>query len=532
MTAIMPLPLLIIGGILRTQPQSSQFSVELVDLDLLIKQGHLCDDPGFYHEATCYLLKKAPAICFFTTHGVNLPLTIQLCEQLKRHSPQTLTVLGGIAATLQATEIVKTFNSVDLVIKGEAEAAVPELMRQALGGKNFSKVPSAVFKCGGQIINNPRTKTATNAEFPAPDYSLVKLEHYRLHNAKFPYIYPGFALVESGRGCRFNCSFCAPAKMWQRQTRLRPIDQIMAEIRFLNEHGFDFTFFTQDNLDVPFLRELAGAFIRENMNIKWGGYARINQIDEDTLELIAQSGCKLLFVGLETPNKQSQKSIRKSLDRAAMLRQVGRFADKGIKLICSFIAGFDGETAEELENTLEYALECATAHELTALKDYLATTPAEQLPDKPVHFSTVHVLSGMPGTDFAAEVETKLRLTSATLHHDAFGSSLFGLDDFTRRHWRSVFNSYTTHLSEEQVIYYYPLLRIFNMLAARPFNLAWLLAQKKIPLLALLQHINNAIGRRTVLRLKKDDLQEQLGVVLSNLSGTKALTIEAERVVG
>ena len=355
------------------------------------------------------------------------------------------------------------------------------------------------------------------------------MDVYRTHNERFPYIFPGFALVESGRGCHYNCTFCAPAKMWGRRVRYKPIENTIEEMRFLKDHGFDFSFFTQDNLDVRFIRRLASELVSRNVNIPWGGYARINQIDDETLDLLAESSCKLLFVGMETPNRRSQKYVRKILDRSQMLRCVERFSAKGIKLICSFIAAFEGETEEEFENTLEFALECAASGELQSLKDDLKGKTLEELPSGTVNYSTVHPLAVMPGTDFAEDVKKNLRLVQYTHHHDAYGSTLFGLDEFTKRHWKYVFNAFSTHLDEQQVSYYYPILRLFNFLIARPFHLVWFLATRDVSLLQLLRDLTAQIGKETILNTSMHELEGILSDVISQSVG-ETVDIHAERV--
>ena len=529
-TAIMPLPCLILGRILRNlKAEGVPIDFELLDLDLILKQGGLEDNTNFYERAAALILEKNPDTCLFSTHGLNTTITIQLCQKIKMKRPSILTVLGGVAATLQARDIVEHFDAVDMIVKGEAEPALPTLIRQAVGDKSFQTVPSAVLIKDGDLIDNPRQFMRPEEELPRPDYSLIDMEVYRKHNEAHPYIVPGFALVESGRGCQFNCTFCAPAKMWERRVRKNSLDQIIEEMTFLKKNGFDFTFFTQDNLDVPFLRELSTELIQRQVNIPWGGYARINQIDDETLELLLRSGCKLLFVGLESPNERSQKYIRKVLKRSDMLAQIKKFKIKGIRLIGSFIAGFDGETTEELTQTLEFALECSAAEDLDTLKTNLRGRILEDVPAMGVNFCTVHPLAVMPGTDFAKDIAGRLRTNPYTYHHDAYGSPLMGFDDFTKKNWRYVFNTYVTHLSDSQVAFYYPVLRLFNMLNARPYHLAWFLAKTKRPLLTLLVGLVNKIGKENILRLNMQELEKSLSEVLSQMMGGK-INIQSERV--
>lgn len=520
--AIIPLPSLTLGGILRDlRTKGLEITFELVDLDLLLKLGQLEDAVEFYDKAVTLIFEKNPDACFFSTHGANMPITIQLCQKIKERTSNILTVLGGVAPTLSGRQLIEHFDAIDMIIKGEAEPSLPEWVKQALGNRLFHKVPSAVLRYKGAIIDNPRLRLKDGNGFVFPDYSLIDMEVYRKHNERCPFIFPGLALVESGRGCNFNCTFCAPAKMWESRVLYKPIDKIIEEMSFLKDRGFDFTYFTQDNLDAEFMRQLASELVRRQVHFRWGAYARINQMDDELVDLLARSGCKLLFVGLETPNRGQQKYVRKFLDKSQMLQRIRALNAKGIRLICSFIAAFEGETEEEFENTLEFAVECAVSEEFPTLKKKLGAKTFESLPEKPINYSTVHPLSDMPGTDFDEEVKGRLRLVAYTNHHDAYGSTLFGLDTFTGQNWKYVLNTFVTHLTEEQVSFYYPRLRLFNILCVHAFHLAYFLTTQEISILQFLHRLIAHIGEEAILTTNVQEFEKILSDAISRMMGSQ-----------
>ena len=468
-TAFLPLPLLILGTCLKQlRREGLDVDWSLVDLDLLLKQGQFSDDESFYEKAAAHLLSQEPRACLFTTHGVNLVVVIKLAAVIKQLRPSCRVVLGGVSATLQARDLVTHFPQIDVIIKGEGETALAKLIPACLGDGDFSSVPSAVFRRDGETVENPRVSMDSEASIPSPDYSLVSIGDYVEHNASHPYIYPGFTLVEPGRGCPYACSYCAPSKFWMRRVRYRPVDDIIGEMQYLAGQGMGFTFLTQDNLEDKFLREFSEALVDREIGIPWGCYARLDQLKDDVGALISTAGCRLMFIGLETPNRETQKYIRKAINCPSALERLQKFNSLGIRFIASFIAGFLSESREDLNRTLRFAIECAAGKPFADLESEIRQGGREGLLEPGANFALVHPLAFMPGTDTYMESADQLRLTEHPLHHDSFGSTLFGMNDVIREHWRHMGNPFMTHLSEEKVRFYYPVLRLFNLLNARP----------------------------------------------------------------
>jgi radical SAM superfamily enzyme YgiQ (UPF0313 family) len=483
-TAFVPLVHLVLGTCLKKlQCQTVlDFDYDLIDLDLALKRGELEDGPRFYDQAMTLLEPHQADIYFFTTHGANTVVVLQLAQRLKQASHDCVIVLGGVAATLQAQELVENFPQIDAIVKGAAEPAMLALVTQALGEKDFSRVPGAVSRQGGQVVEARPSSCANHIlnAMEVPDYSLVDLQAYIDHNKKHPYIDPGFTLVEPGRGCPYNCSFCAPKQMWQREVQYRPIPEIIAEMKFLAERGLNFTFFTKDNIEEEFVLEFSEALIRENSNISWGCYARLDRLSVKAAEIMGKSGCRLIFAGFETSNIVAQKSMRKVVNRSDNMDRVTLFNQHGIKILGSFIAGFDGETAESLNRTFIDALEVAAGKPLAEIQKAVRSMPIQKCLETVANFGFVHPLAYMPGTDTYKEARNRLRFTEHPNHHDSFGSYLFGLNDFVREHWRTVINPFVTHLPEEKVRYYHSTLRVFNFLNARPYLLAAIISPRQL----------------------------------------------------
>jgi radical SAM superfamily enzyme YgiQ (UPF0313 family) len=502
-TAFVPLPLLVLGTCLnKIRNEDLDFSYKVVDLDLMLKQGIFSDDKYFYRQSCDLILAKKPDILLFTVHGLNHIVVLNLSEMIKRELPSCLIVVGGVGPTLQAHEALKRCMNIDVIVKGEGETVLKYLIPAALSHRDFSDVPSVVYRKDGNVLENSRRFLEKDEPIPFPDYSLVRVEDYITHNKKNPYIHPGFVLIESGRGCPHRCSFCAPAKMWEGTVRYRPVSEIIEEMKYLAGKGGNFSFFTQDNLEENFLKNFSETLIKERVDISWGCYSRLDRLSDDMSGLLSKAGCKLIFTGFETPNLNAQKSIRKVVNSIAAFKKLQVFNSAGIFLIGSFIVGFTNETEEDIDNTMRFAIECATGQKMEQLDQFIAKTDQETLPVKGANICAIHPLYHMPGTDSFEQERDNLHITKYSLHPDCYGSYLFSYDEFKNDLSFLGGNPYLNHLTEDKARFYFSILRLFNFLNSRPFYFALLLKIKALAPLALMKDMVACLGEEFVLTAK------------------------------
>lgn len=509
-TAFLPLPLLVLGTSLKAIRNGGlDFSCEVIDLDFMLKQGLFSDDGSFYRKAGDFLLEKKPDVLLFTVHGLNHIVILKLAERIKGERPSCLIFVGGVAPTLMANEAVRNCTNIDVVVRGEGEPVLEHLIPAALSQGDFSKVPSIVYRKDGQVVETVDIPPGQERPIPTPDYSLVRVEDYILHNKTNPYVHPGFVLIESGRGCPYGCSFCAPAKIWKHRVRYRPVSEVIEEMKFLAARGGNFSFFTQDNLEESFLRSLSEALIQEDLHISWGCYSRLDLLSNEVAGLLSKAGCRLIFTGFETPNKVPQKMIRKVVDSSAAFEKLQRFNAGGISFIGSFIAGFKGETEEDLDRTMHFAIECATGMKSVQLQQLIAATDQQKLPQKGANICAIHPLAHMPGTDAFEQERPHLHISRYSLHPDCYGSFLFSHGEF-KNDWSFLGgNPYLNHLPEDKVRYYCSILRLFNLLNSRPYFFALLMSILGEGPLGLVKKMAAHMGEEFVLTAKIDQFEAQ-----------------------
>jgi radical SAM superfamily enzyme YgiQ (UPF0313 family) len=166
-------------------------------------------------------------------------------------------------------------------------------------------------------------------------------------------------LVETGRGCRFPCNFCAIQTFFERTHRSRPIEQIIAELQSLRNSTRVF-FFVDDNFvgDMNFARELLRALIP--LKLRWITQMSINAAhDEEFLELLSRSGCMGVLIGFESLDDDNLRSMNKRFNKmkggyAKALDNLRRYR---IRVYATFVFGYGNDTHASFEQALEFALE-------------------------------------------------------------------------------------------------------------------------------------------------------------------------------
>jgi len=184
----------------------------------------------------------------------------------------------------------------------------------------------------------------TPMDGPLPDRTLFQ-------NKK----YAPIALVQFGRGCRFNCDFCSIHAFYGKRVFQRPLDLLVEEIRSLNTRH---VFFVDDNLFSNV--EKASAFCRAIMPLKIRWVCQVS-IDvarhEPLLELMQQSGCFLALIGFESLQEKNLKQMHKKWNiKRDYSDAINKLQQHNIMVYGTFIFGYDYDAPDAFDATLDFAL--------------------------------------------------------------------------------------------------------------------------------------------------------------------------------
>ena len=236
-------------------------------------------------------------------------------------------VLGGVHPTLVPDEAMR---HADSVVVGYAEESWPTLLRDFAGGRMARRYDQ-----------RPNLRL-DNLPFPRRDLfdgGMVNVAH----------------TVEATRGCIHQCEFCVVPSAWGRPLQ-KPVADVVADIRQMRAKR---VIFLDLNLiaDLAYARELFAALVP--LKIRWGGLVTTTIAwDDELLDLAARSGCQGLLIGFESLNAASLEEAKKSFNMRRDYHEVVRkIRDRRIALMGCFVFGFDHDTLETFDETLEFVLQ-------------------------------------------------------------------------------------------------------------------------------------------------------------------------------
>ena len=287
-------------------------------------------------------------------------------------------VLGGAHCSFLPREGLE---HADYVICGEGEGALTELVAALEDGGDFADIKNLCYRQGETIIQNPWRPFVQDLDsLPIPDYSLI--HGWKGRKGK------GIVSIATSRGCPFNCSFCSVILLFGRKHRAHSIDRVMEEIRQNGPYGHHI-FFCDDNFtaDRKRTKELCERIIAEGLKIEWSAQVRVEAAkDPELLDLMAKSGCYVVFVGLESINPATLKAYNKSQTVEGIKDCVVNFHRHGIAVHGMFIFGGEEDHYQVIRDTVRVSRQL----DLDSLQ-YLILTP-------------------IPGTPFYQEMEAQNRI--------------------------------------------------------------------------------------------------------------------------
>ena len=286
----------------------------------------------------------------------NAPRAYELGDKFRRELGKPV-IFGGYHPTFLPNEAIQHADSVCI---GEAENKVPHMIEDLMAGKLKPFYENGLAELG---------------ELRIPNRRLIR---------KSAYVIPD--VIQATRGCPNKCKFCSITSFFKHKFRARPVEQVIEELKALRRD----VMFLDDNIiaDKEYAKELFAKMIP--LRKCWFGQCGINfAYDDELLRLASASGCRGMFIGLESLSQDNLTDCGKNSNRACdYLRAIQRIHSQGIGVFAGIVFGMDGDQPDVFRNTIKFLQE--------ARVDALQAT----------------VFTPFPGTQLHHEFESQGRITT------------------------------------------------------------------------------------------------------------------------
>src|SRR4029077_7450391 len=241
---------------------------------------------------------------------------VRIVELVRSLKPKVRVVVGGYDPSLAPDAYVPT--GVDYIVRGEGELTFRELLRALEQGGSFDRICGLSYRNGDQWVHNPDRPIhrLEDGEVKLPNRSARVLRGYTLLGRQVD-------VIETSRGCTYDCSFCSIIEMRGRNFHTYSFDRVIADIRDARDHGARTIFLVDDNitLNVHRFEALCHAIIEAGLNkldyFVQGMTSAIANQGETLAPLMRQAGFRYVFLGIENILDGDLEFLRAAAKNAA-----------------------------------------------------------------------------------------------------------------------------------------------------------------------------------------------------------------------
>jgi radical SAM PhpK family P-methyltransferase len=315
-------------------------------VNLLPKQAEYFDD---------LLSSKPRTVVITTTYYVTPEPIRRVVELVRQRSPETKIIVGGpyiynASASHSEVELnllLRHIGADVYVIDSQGEKTLVQVVKQIKGNPlGLAFVPNIAYResAGKGWCRTPRVAESNKMDELCVDWK-------RFDSLPFPKV----AYMRTARSCPFACAFCNyPAMSGEHVTTSE--EPLIAEMRQLQELGAEYLIIVDDTFNVPLPRfkRLLKRMISEGFHFRWISFFRCSNVDTEALDLMAESGCLAVYLGVESGDERILKAMNKYATAEQYRKGMSELHQRGILTFGSFIIGYPGETEESVRNTYAF----------------------------------------------------------------------------------------------------------------------------------------------------------------------------------
>jgi len=291
---------------------------------------------------------------------------LKIAALIRSLIPDVHIVIGGYDPSLAPQAYMDLGSGVDFIVHGEGEVTFRELVRAIENGRSLFNIAGLSYRCEEKWHENlPRSvHSLEDGEIRLPNRRARVLHGYTMLGRQVD-------VIETSRGCTFDCSFCSIIQMRGRNFHTYSFDRVLADIRDAREHGAQTLFLVDDNitLNVHRFEELCKAIVAADLDdveyIVQGMTSAIANYGETLAPLMRKAGFKYVFLGIENILEDDLQFLRASSKNImrdkgkkvgnATLQAIDYIHRNKMYVVGGLIVGNPNDTRESVEANLSFA---------------------------------------------------------------------------------------------------------------------------------------------------------------------------------
>ena len=288
--------------------------------------------------------------CSFATRESFLPGFSSIVETIRKHSGAPI-VAGGVGFSVMP-EAVMAITGVDAGVVGDGEFTLTGIADRCQRQASWEDLPNLVLHRKGFFRRNP-VSTVPLSRIPPMSRTLVDNRRY--------YLEGGQAGIETKRGCPMGCVYCADPLAKGSSTRLRPPEDVVAELGRLLGQGIEHVHICDSEFNVPedHALEICGEIIRRGLGdrLHWYAYCKPGPFSRELAGQMRRSGCRGINFGADSGDEGMLGRLGRDFGPEEILSAARSCRENGIAVMFDLLLGAPGETRESIARTVERMME-------------------------------------------------------------------------------------------------------------------------------------------------------------------------------
>ena len=306
-----------------------------------------------------YIRQQNVSIAGLGCMTCEFPDAVREARRLKDTHPGIKIVFGGAHPSGDPEECLGT-GVVDYVIVGEGETALSELLDALQAGESPGPIQGLWSLMDGKVQSSTPASVPDIETLPVPAYDQLDLNTY--FQLDSPWHFPKSPRAVqfiSSRGCPYHCSYCHTihGKRYRGLSPTKVVDQMENLVRV---HGVGEFMMVDDifNFDLERAKEICRQIVdrRLNISMQFPNGVRGDRFDEELVALMKEAGTHYMAIAIETVSEKYQRLIRKNLKIEPSLKTIEWARKHKIEVCGFFMIGFPGESRDEVNRTVEFAV--------------------------------------------------------------------------------------------------------------------------------------------------------------------------------